>query len=250
MKSQRMLRSTFKTTHSIRMILPLWILQEVNSETLLPLVSAESFPQSTFGILLPWTQLRNSLLVLPPKVLLDYQSVHAKDMLHALTRVTTTTCTSITYRERRCSSPSQQELMLSSTSSGPRNQMIWNSLLSPQDPSNSGTQLMLPRSYSRMVLSVKSTPRLSSTVPHLMRMVSATLEVPTVESTFGIKSKISVLFWKLMLVKSPLLLALKVFLYPLVRMIWSLSSPVIKVNINSSDKLPSSNSISPQLSMS
>jgi len=52
-----------------------------------------------------------------------------------------------------------------------------------------------------------------------MRMVSAILEVPTVASTFGTKSRTLVLFSRPMLVMSQVLLALKVSLSPLVRTI-------------------------------
>jgi hypothetical protein len=68
--------------------------------------------------------------------------------------------------------------------------MISSLLLSPQDLSNFGTQLMQARNSSKTVLLVQNSLRLNSPALPSMRMVFATLEVPMVESTFGIKNKI------------------------------------------------------------
>jgi hypothetical protein len=68
--------------------------------------------------------------------------------------------------------------------------MILNSLLSLLDLFNSGTQLMLPKNFSRMVLLALSLRRPNSLAQLLMKMVFATLVVPMVEYIFGIRNKI------------------------------------------------------------
>lgn len=64
-------------------------------------------------------------------------------------------------------------------------------------------------------------------------MVFATLVEPTEASMFGIKSKILDSFSRHTLEKSLLSHALKVFSYPLVKMIWFQYSLVTRVNTNS-----------------
>ena len=150
------------------------------------------------------------------------------------------------YKEKRCSWLYLLVPMLFSISSGLRNQMTSNLLQSQQDLYNSGTQLMRARNYSKTEPLDKSTLRLSSTVHHSMKMVSATPVVPMVAFTFGTRNKILVLFSKLMLVRSLPLLVLKAYLFQLVKMIWFPFSHAIKVNTNSWDKLLLNNTILPQ----
>ena len=172
------------------MILQLLTLLAVNSETSLPQVSAVSSQPFTFGILWRWAQSHNSPLVQQPRVAPLFQLVHVRDMLQPLIKVMIITCTSTTCKERRCSSLSLLVQMPSSRFNGLKNLMILNSLLSPLDQFNSGTQLMPARSSLRTVPSGLNLPRPSSLALLSMKMVFATLVVLTVVSIFGIKNKI------------------------------------------------------------
>ena len=97
-------------------------------------------------------------------------------------------------------------------SSGPRNQMIWDSLLSPQDLFSFGIQLMRPRNCSRMVHLDRSLLKLNSHAQHLMKKVSALVEEQMEIFTAGIREESLVFLSRLMLANALPLLQLKVWL--------------------------------------
>ena len=97
---------------------------------------------------------------------------------------------------------------------------------------------MLVRSFLEMVLLAQGSNRLNLHVLSLTKMVYAIQEELTVESMFGIRSKTLVLFLKLMLVKSLLLLAIRVLLFLQEKMICFPYFSATLVNTNSLDKLP------------
>lgn len=72
---------------------------------------------------------------------------------------------------------------------------------------------MQPRSYSSMARLVKSSPKLSSQPPHLMKMASAIVEAPTEASIAGIKEVSLVSSSKLMLANAPPWYAVKACFY-------------------------------------
>jgi len=96
---------------------------------------------------------------------------------------------------------------------------------------------MLPRNFSRTVLSVKNTHRLSSTAVLLMKMVLLTLEVPMVPFIAGTKEVNSVSFSKLIKVIALPSSATKETLSLVVKITRSQSTQLREVNSNSSDKL-------------
>ena len=233
LKKIRMLKNINQTGHTIKMMSPVLTLQAEIIEILLSQENVVRCLQSTYGIPTQCNQSLISILEQVPKVQLLYLSVHVKDMLLLLTRVMITPCIFIMFKEKRCFFPSQQGLTLSLIFSGLKNQTISNFVLSLQDHSNSGTQLMLVKNYTKMVHSDQNSLKLDLTALFSTRMVSVIQVVLMVVFMFGIKSKTLVQFSKLTLVKLPLQHVLKEFSYLQVKMICYLFSHVIRVNINS-----------------
>jgi hypothetical protein len=168
---------------------PVLTLQAEIIEILLSQENVVRCLQSTYGIPTQCNQSLISILEQVPKVLLLYLSVHVKDMLLLLTRVMITPCIFIMFKEKRCFFPFQQGLTLSLIFSGLKNQTISNFVLSLQDHSNSGTQLMLVKNYTKMVHSDQNSLKLDLTALFSTRMVSVIQVVLMVVFMFGIKSK-------------------------------------------------------------
>ena len=123
-RKTRMPRNTSLTGQLIRMIsLPLISLEE-RTVTSSPLESAARCPLSTSGTQTQCLPSQTSVLEVLLRECLLFPSVLAKDMLLLLTSLTTTTCTSTTFRERRCSSPFPLDLTPFRIFSGPKNPMI------------------------------------------------------------------------------------------------------------------------------
>jgi len=84
--------------------------------------------------------------------------------------------------------------MLCMISNGQRSLMISGSLLSHQDLCNSGIQLMLPRSFSKMEPLAKNIHRLNLVVSLLIQMECVIVVDKMVVFTVGIKEESLVLF--------------------------------------------------------
>jgi len=190
-RKKRMLISTRKTGHSIKMTLPPSILLDVKLVTSLQPVNVVRCLRFISGTLTPWHPWLTSVLGPKLRVVLLFRSVLARSTSLLLTRVMTTSCTSTISTDKRWSCSSLPDLTPFNKSNGPKNQEISNLLQSPLVLFNSGTQLTLAKSYTEMVPSVESSHKPGLTLHPSMRMAFAIPVEPTVVSIFGTKSKSS-----------------------------------------------------------
>lgn len=120
----RMLISTRKSGHSIKMTLPLLILLVDKLEISLPPANVVRCQLSIFGTPTQWHPLPTS--VLDPKLrdALLFLLVLARSTSLPLTRATTISCTSTISTDKRCSCSSRPDLMPSTKFSGLKSPMI------------------------------------------------------------------------------------------------------------------------------
>ena len=236
-KNKRINQSTSTTSQLIRMTSPICLLPLPKAETSSARVSAEPSLPFIFGMLKPWNQLVNLVLVGLQKEWLLSRSAHAAGMwLCAIWVMIIPWAFTISTR-RKPLFQFQLELIKLRIFSGPRNKTIWDLLLWQLGPCNSGTLLTRQKSFLRMEPLVKNTHRPNSIAVHLMKTDLPTVEVPMVQSIAGIREENSGWSWKLIKANALLLSAIRTTWSQLARMLRLPFTLLKEASLNSLDKL-------------